>query len=32
MGLQLMISWLVMRVLEDLSKREIKTRWDLEGV
>jgi hypothetical protein len=31
MGLQLMISWLVMRVLEDLSKREIKTRWDLEG-
>jgi glycosyltransferase involved in cell wall biosynthesis len=31
MGLQLMISWLVMRVLEDLSEREIKTRWDLEG-
>jgi glycosyltransferase involved in cell wall biosynthesis len=31
MGLQLMISWLVMRVLEDLSEREIRTRWDLEG-
>jgi glycosyltransferase involved in cell wall biosynthesis len=31
MGLQLIISWLVMRVLEDLSEREIKTRWDLEG-
>ena len=30
-GLQLMISWLVMRVLEDLSEREIRTRWDLEG-
>jgi hypothetical protein len=30
-GLQLMISWLVMRVLEDLSKREIRTQWDLEG-
>jgi glycosyltransferase involved in cell wall biosynthesis len=32
MGLQLMISWLVMRVLEDLSEREIRTRWDIEGV
>lgn len=31
MGLQLMISWLVMRVLEDLSEREVKMRWDLEG-
>lgn len=31
MGLQLMISWLVMRVLEDLSEREVKARWDLEG-
>jgi glycosyltransferase involved in cell wall biosynthesis len=31
-GLQLMISWLVMRVLEDLSEREIRMRWDLEGV
>jgi len=30
-GLQLMISWLVMRVLEDLSEREIRMRWDLEG-
>jgi glycosyltransferase involved in cell wall biosynthesis len=30
-GLQLMISWLVMRVLEDLSKRETRMRWDLEG-
>jgi glycosyltransferase involved in cell wall biosynthesis len=30
-GLQLMISWLVMRVLEDLSEREIRTQWDLEG-
>jgi len=30
-GIQLMISWLVMRVLEDLSEREIRTRWDLEG-
>jgi len=27
----LMISWLVMRVLEDLSEREIRTQWDLEG-
>jgi glycosyltransferase involved in cell wall biosynthesis len=31
MGLQLMISWLVMRVLEDLSEREVRMRWDLEG-
>jgi glycosyltransferase involved in cell wall biosynthesis len=30
-GLQLMISWLVMRVLEDLSEREVRMRWDLEG-
>jgi glycosyltransferase involved in cell wall biosynthesis len=30
-GMQLTISWLVMRVLEDLSEREIRTRRDLEG-
>ncbi len=31
-GVQLMISWVVMRTLEDLSEREVRGRRDLAGV
>jgi glycosyltransferase involved in cell wall biosynthesis len=31
-GVQLFVSWIVMRVLEELSQREIKVDYDLHGV
>jgi hypothetical protein len=30
-GLQLMISWVLMRVLEDLSLRDVRTQADMDG-